>query len=51
MTDRAHGFIRSFTVTDASRHDGAQLPDLLRRDIMATGVLADSAYRSKKNEA
>ena len=51
MTDRAHGFIRSFTVTDASRHDGAQLPDLLRRDIMATGVWADSAYRSKKNEA
>jgi len=51
MTDRAHGFIRSFTVTDASRHDGAQLPALLRRDIMATGVWADSAYRSKKNEA
>lgn len=51
MTDRAHGFIRSFTVTDAARHDGAQLPDLLRRDIMATGVWADSAYRSKKNEA
>lgn len=51
MTDRAHGFIRSFTVTDASRHDGAQLPELLRRDILATGVWADSAYRSKKNEA
>lgn len=51
MTDRAHGFIRSFTVTDASRHDGAQLTDLLRRDILATGVWADSAYRSKKNEA
>lgn len=51
MTDRSHGFIRSYTVTDASRHDGAQLPDLLRRDILATGVWADSAYRSKKNEA
>ena len=51
MTDRAHGFIRSFTVTDASRHDGAQLPDLVRRDVLATGVWADSAYRSKKNEA
>lgn len=49
-TDRAHGFIRSFTVTDASRHDGAQLDRLVRRDIMATGVWADSAYRSKKNE-
>ena len=37
MTDRAHGFIRSFTVTDTSRHDGAQLPDLVRRDVLATG--------------
>ena len=51
MTDRAHGFIRSFTVTDASCNAGAQLPDLLRRDILATGVWADSVYRSKKNEA
>jgi len=51
MTDRAHGFIRSFTVTDASRHDGAQLEHLVRRDVLATGVWADSAYRSKKNEA
>jgi len=51
MTDRAHGFIRSFTVTNASAHDGAQLPELLRRDILATGIWADSAYRSKKNEA
>ena len=51
MTDEAHGFIRSFKVTDASRHDGAQLKDLVRTDIMATGVFADSAYRSKANEA
>ena len=51
MTDRAHGFIRSFKVTDAARHDGAQLKDLIRRDILATAVWADSAYRSKKNEA
>ncbi|MEM9422861.1 MAG: hypothetical protein AAF986_10220, partial [Pseudomonadota bacterium] len=36
MTDRAYVFIWSFTVTDASRHDGAQLPYLLRRDILAT---------------
>jgi IS5 family transposase len=50
MTDRAHGFIRSFKVTDAARHDGAQLKDLVRRDVMATGVWADSAYRSKTNE-
>lgn len=51
MTDRAHGFIRSFKVTDAARHDGAQLKDLVRRDVMATGIWADSAYRSKANEA
>jgi len=50
MTDRKHGFIRSFKVTDASRHDGAQLKDLIRTDILATGIWADSAYRSKKNE-
>jgi IS5 family transposase len=51
MTDRAHGFIRSFKVTDAARHDGAQLKDIVRRDILATGVFADCAYRSKANEA
>ncbi len=50
MTDRAHGFIRAFKVTDAARHDGAQLKDLVRTDILATGVFADSAYRSKANE-
>jgi IS5 family transposase len=51
MTDRAHGFIRSFKVTDAARHDGAQLKDIVRRDMLATGVWADTAYRSKANEA
>ena len=50
MTDRAHGFIRAFKVTDAARHDGAQLKDIVRTDILATGVWADSAYRSKANE-
>ncbi|MFZ5617404.1 MAG: IS5 family transposase [Pseudomonadota bacterium] len=51
MTDRAHGFIRSFKVTDAARHDGAQLKDLVRGDLLATSVWADTAYRSKANEA
>lgn len=51
LTDQAHGFIRSFKVTDAARHDGAQLKDIVRMDILATGVWADSAYRSKANEA
>ena len=51
MTDKAHGFIRSFAVTPASAHDGAQLKTLVRTDILATGVWADTAYRSAKNEA
>ena len=51
MIDRKNGFIRAFKVTDASRHDGTQLTDLVRTDILATAVWADSAYRSKKNEA
>lgn len=50
MTDEAHGFIRSFKVTDAARHDGAQMKDLVRTDLMATAVFADSACRSKANE-
>jgi transposase, IS5 family len=27
--DRAHGFVRRFTVTNAAAHDGARLPDVL----------------------
>ena len=32
-------------------HDGAQLPELLDKDNTASRVWADTAYRSKKNEA
>jgi transposase, IS5 family len=49
--DRRHGLIRTWTATDAARHDGAQLPDLLDRANTASGVWADTAYRSAKNEA
>jgi transposase, IS5 family len=50
--DRRHGFIRKWDVTDASRHDGR----MLRRGLLdgtntGTTVWADSAYRSKANEA
>jgi IS5 family transposase len=50
--DRRHGFIRKWDVTDASRHDGR----ILRRGLLdstntGTTVWADSAYRSKANEA
>jgi IS5 family transposase len=49
--DRAHGLIRAFTVTAANAHDGAQLINLIGRDNTGSGVWADTAYRSKKNEA
>ena len=49
--DRRHGLIRRWKTTDASRYDGAQLPELLDKTNTASGVWADSAYRSKKNEA
>lgn len=49
--DRRHGFIRSFTVTDAATHEGRQLGRLLDRDNTASGVWADTAYRSAANVA
>ena len=50
--DRRHGFIRKWDVTDASRHDGRMLRrGLLDRTNTGTIVWADSAYRSRANEA
>jgi transposase, IS5 family len=48
--DRAHGLIRTWATTDASRHDGAQLPNLVDKTNTASDVWADTAYRSAKNE-
>jgi IS5 family transposase len=48
--DRRHGFIRGFNVTGAAAYDGAQLEAVIRRNTGST-VWADTAYRSKKNEA
>jgi Transposase DDE domain len=48
--DRRHGLIRRWTVSDAARHDGALLPELIDRDNTASEVWADTAYRSKANE-
>jgi IS5 family transposase len=48
--DRAHGFIRGWTVTSAAAHDGAQLRNVVSKDNTASTVWADSAYRSKTNE-
>lgn len=49
--DRAHGFIRRFTVTHAARHDGGQLGAVLDPSNTASGVWADTAYRSRANTA
>ena len=37
-------------MTDAARHDGALLPELIDRNNTAGDVWADTAYRSKVNE-
>jgi IS5 family transposase len=47
--DRGHGFIRRFTVTHAARHDGSQLGAVLDANNTASGVWADTAYRSRAN--
>jgi IS5 family transposase len=48
--DRRHRLIRRWLVTDAAAHAGARLADLLDPRNTASGVWADTAYRSKKNE-
>lgn len=48
--DRRHRLIRTWTVTDAARYDGRELPGLLDRSNTASAVWADTAYRSQKNE-
>jgi IS5 family transposase len=49
--DRRHGFIRGWTVTSASAYDGAQLANVVIKGNTGSTVWADTAYRSKKNEA
>jgi transposase, IS5 family len=49
--DRRHGIIRRGLVTDAAAHDGARLREgLIDPNNTASGVWADSAYRSQANE-
>jgi len=50
-TDRRHGFIRTWTVSDAARHDGRFLRELVAKTNTASTVWADTAYRSRRNEA
>jgi hypothetical protein len=49
--DRRHRLIRRWRVTDAARHDGALLSELIDRNNTAGDVWADTAYRSQANEA
>ena len=49
-TDRRHGFIRKWMVTDASRLDGRELARLLDRSKVDSAVWADTAYRSRQIE-
>jgi IS5 family transposase len=49
--DQRFGFIRKSVVTHGARHDGSQLREVVTTDNTASDVWADTAYRSKKNEA
>ena len=50
--DRRHGLIRTWLVTDAAAHDGARLREgLIDRENTGSEVWADTAYRSRANEA
>jgi IS5 family transposase len=50
-TDRRHGLIRKWDVSDAAANDGKRLKVLLDKQNTASSVWADTAYRSKTNEA
>jgi IS5 family transposase len=47
-SDVRHGFIRRYTVTDASVHDSQVLGELLDGNNPGDGLWADSAYLSKR---
>lgn len=49
--DKTHGLIRTWDASGANAHDGARLPGLASKANTGSGVWADTAYRSKKNEA
>ena len=48
---RRYGFIRRGKVTDGARFDGRMLRDVVTNDNTASNVWADTAYRSRSNEA
>ena len=48
--DRRHKLVRRYAVSTASVHDSQKLDDVLDANKTASGVWADSAYRSKEIE-
>ena len=48
--DRRHKLVRRYEVTDAAVHDSQVIDDILDPDNTASGVWADSAYRSAEIE-
>jgi IS5 family transposase len=50
-TDRRHGFIRRWAVSDAAEHDSRRFREVLDHTNTGSQVWADTAYRSRKNEA
>ena len=48
--DRRHRLVRRWRVTDAARHDGVLLAELIDPNNTADDVWADTAYRSQANE-
>ncbi len=49
--DRRHKLVRRYDVTDAAVHDSQIIDEILDTDNTASGVWADSAYRSAEIEA
>ena len=48
--DRKYKLVRRYVISTASVHDSQRLEDVLDPDNTASGVWADSAYRSKESE-
>lgn len=49
--DRVHRFIRTWDASAASAHDCVRLPSFVSKTNTGAGIWADTAYRSKKNDA
>lgn len=48
--DQRHGFIRTWSASDAARCDGRELTGLIDPANTGSAIWADTAYRSQKNE-